>query len=183
VADLRDAFVIGCVALALVAAVDAPLCAQGGTGQIEGAVLDEQGAVLPGVTIALQNQATGVQRVTVTEADGRYRFPVLGPGRYTLRVELAGFATQEVRDIEITIGLALRRDFSLTLASVSESITVTGEAPVVDTTKAEVSGVVTQQQIEALPINSRQYLSLALLMPGTSVDATRSFFPTVNVGG
>src|SRR4029450_174434 len=58
-----------------------------------------------------------------------------------------------------------------------------GSAPVVDTTKSEVAGVVTQQQIETLPINSRQYLSLALLMPGTTVDGTRSFFATVNVGG
>ena len=156
---------------------------QGGTGQIEGAVFDEQGGVLPGVTVTLQHQATGVQRVTVTEADGRYRFPALGPGRYTLGTELTGFAPQEVRDIEMTIGLALRQDFSMKVGALSESIVVSGLAPVVDTTKAEVSGVVTQQQIEALPINSRQYLSLALLMPGTSVDATRSFFPTVNVGG
>ena len=67
--------------------------------------------------------------------------------------------------------------------SLAETITVHGAAPVVDTTKSEVSGVVTQQQIETLPINSRQYLSLALLMPGTSMDSTRAFFATVNVGG
>ena len=66
---------------------------------------------------------------------------------------------------------------------VAETVTVTGTAPVVDTTKSEVSGVVTQQQMETLPINSRQYLSLALLMPGTSMDSTRAFFATVNVGG
>ena len=62
-------------------------------------------------------------------------------------------------------------------------MTVVGESPVVDTTKAEVSGIVTKEQIETLPINSRQYLSLALLVPGTTVDATRSFFATVNAGG
>jgi hypothetical protein len=65
----------------------------------------------------------------------------------------------------------------------AESVSVTAEAPVVDTTKSEVAGVVTPMQIRTLPINSRQYLSLALLMPGTSQDATRSFFATVNVGG
>ena len=67
-----------------------------GAGQIEGTVLDEQGGVLPGVTVTLRNEATGVQRVAVTEADGRYRFPALGPGRYSLRAELSGFAVQEV---------------------------------------------------------------------------------------
>ena len=67
--------------------------------------------------------------------------------------------------------------------TVAETVIVTGTAPVVDTTKSEVSGVVTQQQIEALPVNSRRYLLLALLMPGTSMDSTRAFFATVNVGG
>lgn len=157
--------------------------AQSGTGLIEGAVRDAQGAFLPGVTITLRHQATGVQRTTVSEADGRYRFPALGPGVYTLTAELSGFAVQQVRDIEMTIGLGLRHDLTMQLQSVSETVTVLGESPVVDTTKSEVAGVVTQRQIEMLPINSRQYLSLALLMPGTSLDSTRSFFPTVNVGG
>jgi hypothetical protein len=119
----------------------------------------------------------------VTEADGTYRFPALNPGRFTLTAELSGFSTTEVRDIEITIGLGLKQDFTMQVQTVAETITVTGSAPVVDTTKSEVSGVVTQQQIETLPINSRQYLSLALLMPGTSMDSTRAFFATVNVGG
>lgn len=171
------------VAIAL-AFLDPPLVfGQAGGGVIEGVVRDGQGGVLPGATLSLQNQATGVLRTTVSEPDGRYRFPALQPGRYTLKVELPGFAAEEVRDIVITIGLQMVRDFTLGMESLAESVTVTGEAPIVDSTKSEVSGVVTQQQIETLPINSRQYLSLALLMPGTSLDATRSFFPTVNVGG
>ena len=112
-------------------------------------------------------------RTTVTEADGKFRFPAINPGRFTIVAELSGFTTVEVTDIEMTIGLGLTQDFTMALQSVSEKITVVGIAPVVDTTKSEVSGVVTQQQIEMLPINSRQYLSLALLMPGTSMDSTR----------
>ncbi len=157
--------------------------AQGGSGIITGTAVDDQGGVLPGVTVTLRNQASGVTRTTVTEADGTYRFPALNPGRYTVLAELSGFSTVEVRDIEITIGLGLTQNFTLQVQALSETITVTGLAPVVDTTKSEVSGVITQQQIETLPINSRQYLSLALLMPGTSMDSTRSFFATVNVGG
>ena len=163
--------------------LSAHAAAQGGSGQISGTVRDEQGGALPGVTVTLRNQATGVQRTVVTEPDGTYRFGALAPGRYAVTAELSGFAMTEVRDLEITIGLELTQNFALTLKSLAETVVVTGEAPVVDTTKSEVSGVVTQKQIETLPINSRQYLSLALLMPGTSLDSTRSFFPTVNVGG
>ena len=159
------------------------LRAQGGTGRIEGIVRDEQGGVLPGVTIVLRNQDSGVTRTLATESDGRYAFPALAPGQYQLRTELQGFTSQEAKNITITIGLELRRDFTLKLQSVAETITVTAEAPVVDVTKAEVAGLVSKQQIETLPINSRQYLSLALLVPGTTVDATRSFFSTVNAGG
>lgn len=156
--------------------------AQGGNGQISGTIRDEQGAVLPGATVTLINQESGVSRTTVSEADGAYRFLALPPGKYSLRATLSGFAIEEVHDIGITIGLELRRDFTLKIQTLAESVIVTGESPVVDTTKSEVAGVVTQNQIETLPINSRQYLSLALLMPGTTLDATRSFFPTVNVG-
>ena len=144
---------------------------------------DEQGGALPGVLLTLRNQDTGVTRTLTTEADGRYAFQALQPGRYTVKVELSGFTTQEVSDIVITIGLGLRHDFVLQLQTLAETITVKGEAPVVDTTQAEIAGVVTRQQIETLPLNSRNYLSLALLVPGTTVDATRSFFATVNVGG
>lgn len=161
----------------------APSFGQGSSGQIEGTVRDAQGGVLPGVTLTVRNQDTGVTRTIVTEADGRYVFQALQPGRYTVSAELAGFATQEVSDTVITIGLGLRQDFVMQIQTLAETITIKGEAPVVDTTQAEIAGVVTRQQIETLPLNSRNYLSLALLVPGTTVDATRSFFATVNVGG
>ena len=95
----------------------------------------------------LRNQDTGVARSAVTEADGRFHFPALAPGLYTLRSELSGFSTIEVRDLTMTIGLELKQDLAMKLQSVSETVTVKGEAPVVDTSKSEVSAVVTQQQI------------------------------------
>ena len=160
-----------------------PAAGQAGSGSIVGTVRDAQGGVLPGVTLTLRNQETGVTRTTVSEPDGAFRFQALNPGRFTISAELSGFSTVEVRDVDITIGLGLKQDFTLPVQNLAETVTVTGSAPVVDTTKSEVSGVVTQEQIETLPINSRQYLSLALLMPGTSMDSTRAFFATVNVGG
>ena len=115
----------------------APAFAQG-TGQIEGVVRDEQGGVLPGATLSLRNADSGVTRTVTSESDGRYVFPALLPGRYVLRTELSGFAAQEVRDAVITIGLELRRDFTLKLQAVAETVSVSADAPVVDTTKAEV---------------------------------------------
>ena len=159
------------------------LLAQSGTGLVTGLVRDEQGATLPGAVVTLRNQESGVARTTTTDTDGRYRFPALGPGHYTARIELSGFGAVEAHDLIITIGLELKQDFTMRVQNMSETVNVTAEAPMVDTSKAEVAGVITQLQMEVLPINSRQYLSLALLMPGTSLDATQSFFPTVNIGG
>ena len=90
--------------------------------------------------------------------------------------------SEERRSIVLTIGLGSRQDFQLKVQTLQESVTVVAEAPVVDVTNSEVAGVVTQKQIETLPINTRQYLNLALLMPGTSQDAVRVFYNNVNVG-
>ena len=155
---------------------------QGAGASIEGVAKDEQGGVLPGVNVTLRNQDSGVARTSTTATDGRYRFLALAPGRYHLTAELSGFASKEVRDIQITIGLSLTQDFTMGIQAVQESLTVTGEAPAVDTTKSEVAGVVTQEQIQSLPVNSRQFLNLALLMPGTSQDAARSFYNNVTIG-
>lgn len=172
------AVVVAFVGLALVA----PAFGQGAGGSVDGLAKDQQGGVLPGVTVTLRNLDSGVTRTSTTETDGRYRFLALAPGRYHLSAQLAGFASKEIADIQLTIGLSLTQDFTMGLQSVQESVTVTGEAPTVDTTKSEVAGVVTQQQIQSLPVNSRQFLNLALLMPGTSQDAARSFYNNVTIG-
>ena len=169
------------VVTALVGAFARPARAQN-TGVIEGTVADEQGGVMPGVTMTLRNTETGVERAVTTEGAGTYRFPALQPGTYSLTASLQGFASERLRDIALTIGLNLRYDITLKLQALAETISVTAEAPVVDVTKSEVAGVVTQKQIETLPINTRQYLNLALLMPGTSQDAVRVFYNNVNIG-
>src|SRR5437867_1361243 len=159
-----------------------PVLAQGAGASIEGIVKDQQGGVLPGVTVTLRNVDSGVARTSTTEADGRYRFLALPPARYQLSADLSGFAAKDVGDIAITIGLLVTQDFTMGIQTVQESVTVTGEAPTIDTTKSEVAGVVTQQQIQSLPVNSRQFLNLALLMPGTSQDGARSFYNNVTIG-
>jgi hypothetical protein len=160
-----------------------PSAAQTTSGTIVGLVTDAQSAVLPGVTLTLRNAETGFTRTAVTEADGRYRLGGLPPGRYELRAELQAFAPVEVTDITLTIGLEVGRNLTLQLQGVQESLTVTAQPPIVETTRTDVSGVITQQQIETLPLATRQPVALALLMPGTSQDAVRPRKFNVTVGG
>jgi len=173
------------VLMAVVLAPAAPALAQGGASAVvTGVISDAQGGVLPGVTVTLRNVETGNVRTTVSEADGRYELRGLLPGRYALTAELQGFATSEVPDITLTIGLEQQRNLTMTLAGVQETLTVTGEAPVIDITTTEVATVVTQDQIEMLPVANRQAGSLALLLPGTQLPTgTRRARPTVGAGG
>jgi hypothetical protein len=172
------AVLLGAMSLSVVS----PAFGQGAGASIEGVVKDDQGGVLPGVTVTLRNQDTGVTKTSVTQPDGQYRFLALGPGKYHLSAELTGFASKEVGDVTITIGLSVTQNFTMGIQAVLESVTVTGQSPTIDTTKSEVAGVVTQQQIDTLPVNSRQFLNLALLMPGTSQDSARSFYNNVQIG-
>ena len=159
-----------------------PVRAQVANAVITGTITDSQGGALPGVTITVRNAESGVARTIITEADGRYRLGGLPPGRYNLTAELQGFATVDVKDITLTLGLEYPRDMTMGLRGLQESVTVTGESPVVETTKSEVAAVVTQAQIETLPTGDRVALRLSLLLPGTSVDTTRAKRNAVNLG-
>src|SRR4029453_19178540 len=159
-----------------------PVRAQVANAVITGTVTDSQGGALPGVTITVRNAESGVTRTIVTEADGRYRLGGLPPGRYNLTAELQGFANVDVKDVTLTLGLEYPRDFSMGVQGLQESITVTGESPVVETTKTEVAAVVTQDQIETLPTGDRVALRLSLLLPGVAIDTTRAKRNAVNLG-
>jgi hypothetical protein len=151
---------------------------------VTGLVSDAQGGVLPGVTVTLRNVESGTVRTAVTETDGQYRLAGLQPGRYSLRAELSGFAPAEVTNLALTIGLSVQQNLTMSLQGIQEALTVTAQAPVVETTTTEVATVVTQEQIEMLPIANRQAGSLALLLPGTQLPTgTRRARPTVGAGG
>jgi carboxypeptidase family protein len=173
-------FVALVVVLALGRAV--PAAAQATTGAITGTITDTQGGVLPGVTLTVTNTDNGNTRAAVTEADGQYRLAGLPPGRYDIRAELQGFSTVDVKGVVLTIGLEYPKDISMGVQTLQESVTVTGEAPVVETTKTEVGGVVTQEQISILPVQDRSVVNLALLMPGTGQDTARVKRPNASIG-
>ena len=173
-------FVALLVVLALGRAV--PVAAQNTSGAIAGTITDTQGGVLPGVTLTVTNSDTGTSRTTVTEGDGKYRFAGLQPGRYEIHAELQGFATVDVKNIALTIGLEYPKDISMGVQTLQESVTVTGEAPVVETTKTEVGAVVTQEQISILPVQDRSVVNLTLLVPATGQDTARVKRPNASVG-
>jgi hypothetical protein len=152
--------------------------------QIAGVVRDSSGGVIPGVTVTARNADTGLTRVAVTEATGDYRVPSLPPGKYAVQAELSGFSTETRPDIVLIIEQTATINFTLKPAALSETITVTGESPIVDITKSDVSTSVSTQQIQDLPVASRRWIDLAMLTPGTSQDNIRGFFyrGNVNVG-
>src|SRR6266850_8135090 len=158
-----------------------PAFAQVANAVVTGIVTDAQGGVLPGVTITVTNAESGVARTIVTEAEGRFRLGGVPPGRYNLTAELPGFANVEVKDIALTIGLEYAKDIRMGLQGLQESVTVTGESPVVETRRSEVAAVVTQEQIETLPTGDRVALRLSLLLPGVAIDTTRAKRSAVNL--
>jgi hypothetical protein len=169
-------------ALVLFAAATAAAGAQSVGATISGAVSDEQGGVLPGVLLTARNTATGVATTATTEGDGTYRLRGVTPGPYVITAELAGFNTTEIGGVTLQIGAELRQDVKLAISTLAEAITVTASPAQVEPTRAEISTVVTQEQIATLPVEGRSAITLALLLPGTSTDTTRPQRPGANVG-
>jgi hypothetical protein len=160
-------------------AVTAPAYAQGGgassTGTIQGRVTDAQGAVLPGVTVLATSPALLGQQTSVTSDAGNYRFPAVPPGVYTLTYELAGFNSVKREGIQISLGFTANINVELQLATLQETVTVTGESPVIDTTATRVVQNFKLDQLQSIP-NGRDMWSLLAVTP--AVQMTR-----IDVGG
>jgi outer membrane receptor protein involved in Fe transport len=162
-------------------AVGAFAQSQATTGNIEGRVLDPNSAAVPNATVTAANQNTGLERSTTTDSDGNFRLVLLPPGSYTVRASGQGFAQAEAKDIAVTVGSKTPLDIGLTVGSATGNVTVTAEAPVVETTRTSVSTTINQQAIENLPINGRNYQDFATLTPGVVTDRTRG--GDISVGG
>ena len=163
---LRWAWVSAC-ALSMLAFMSGPAQAQLATGTISGIVADDSGGTMPGVTITAVNLATGATRTVTTSESGRYQLSALSPGRYSVTAELQGFATIVRPDVTVNVGSVVDIDFAMQVAALQETVTVTGAAPLIESTRTDLSNVVTQQEIESLPSKQRQYLDFALLLPAT----------------
>ncbi len=161
----------------------ATLSAQSTLGDISGSVHDASGANIPNAVITLLNTDTGVSSKLVSSGEGSYRFQQVAPGRYRLEVTAAGFTTTNVANLSINLEGHLTQDVTLMAGSTTETVQVDGYSPQINTESNSVGGVITQDEIDKLPVNTRQYLNLALLVPGTSQDGSRSFYNNVQIGG
>lgn len=140
---------------------------QGTTVSILGSVYDQSKAVLPGVTITASDKDTGQRRTVVTDDQGRYVMPQMKVGNYTLQAELPGFQTA-TRDVVLTLEGDAVTTFTLTVGASQTEVTVTSEAPLVETASSAVKNLVDTQQIRDLPLNGRSFTDLATLQTGVS---------------
>src|SRR5579864_1010719 len=175
------------LALVLGALGSAPRAwAQAASGTIAGHVVDKANAGLPGVTVTASQKDTGYERTTVTGADGTFRLASLQVGTYTVKADLSGFGTVTVDDVKVNVATIRNLEITLTQSAVSESITVVDEAPLIANTPA-VGAVVSQQELDNLPLNGRQFANLAVLAPGTTLghntDPTKAGQLVVELNG
>jgi hypothetical protein len=143
--------------------------AQGSGGALHGRVADETGGALPGVTVTATNDATGFSRSTVTGSDGAYSLPALPVGTYSVNADLSGFSAVTTKNVDVFVATDRALNITLKQAAVKEQITVTAEAPLVATSPS-VGTVVSQKELENLPLNGRQFANLGSLAPGTTLS-------------
>ena len=145
-------------------------------GSVSGRVLDAGGLVLPGATVTLTEQNTGFSRTVVTAENGAYAVPNLDPGVYSLVAELSGFAPVTRSGLRLTAGSAITADVTLPVAGLQESIQVTAETPLVQTSRNEIGGTLSSQEIEDVPSNFRNFTALTQLIPGITPNPAASTF-------
>jgi hypothetical protein len=157
--------------------------AQVSGGTISGQVTDSTGALIPGAQVAIRNTATAVTTSLVANQEGVYRAPNLLPGDYEITASAPNFTSFLQKGVTLTVGADLTIDLKLTAGAVTASIIVSDEAPTVDTTTPTISAVVSERTIVELPLNGRDWTSLATLQPGISSVRTQAVVGTTSSRG
>src|SRR5688572_19650309 len=153
---------LGVIALAM--AMTSTAAAQTFTGGMRGAVRDANG-VIPGVTVELVNEETGQSRDAVSNEAGEYSFSAVPPGTYTVKASLTGFRAYENRGVRIGAQQFITLDIALEVGQLQETVTVTGQSPLIDTSNASTGGVIDSQQLATLPSGGRSAFLFAVTVP------------------
>ena len=147
------------------------------TGSFSGNVNDKSGGAIPSASVAVTSQGTGLVRDTKTDSAGHYLIPLLPVGTYDVKVDAPGFQSAVSKDLRLQVDEARELDFTLVPASVTTTVTVSGEAVAVETTNPSLGQVITSQEVSQLPLNGRDFVQLATLTAGATAEtSTGSFF-------
>ena len=147
------------------------------TASIEGQIVDQHRAVIPGAKIIATNAAISFERTTTSDLSGRYQFPALPVGDYTIRVTAVGFKQQVVEELKVEVGRRITQDIQIEAGNISEQVTVSSTNLGVERSTISVGHVIDDRTIQQIPLNGRYFLDLNLLTPG-SVTPTQSAFST-----
>ncbi len=154
-----------CIAVFL---VSLPLFSQGSTGRILGTITDANGGAITGASVTILDVQRGTSRPLTTDESGAYNAPNLTPGTYRVRAEFKGFKTTERQNVVLEVGQELRVDLTLQPGEQAQTITVTEQIPIVETTNAELGGTLQNEVINDLPLNGRNFENLLDLRPGVT---------------
>jgi hypothetical protein len=146
--------------------------ARQGVSALRGRVVDASKAVLPGATIVVTHRGSGVSRETVSGSDGTFSVPALVPGPYQIRAQLTGFTAFALDEVVLRVGATAQLEIVLQVGGLTESVTVTSEAPQVDLTSTEVGGTVASAEITNLPSGNRNFTGFVALLPGVVYNPT-----------
>ena len=175
---------VGGLVFALATAA-APASAQQGTAELRGQAIDSQKALLPGVTVVARNQESGLFRETTTGPDGSFLFSAMTPGLYEVEASLQGFRKFSKKDIRLEVGRTATIDVELAVGGLEETVTVSAESQLVDTTSKEIGGFVNQQELSDIPSFNRNFAGYLGMLPGvvTSISLTTFGADSISVAG
>ena len=142
---------------------------------LQGRVFDASGAVLPGAVIRVQNESIGFEASVQADAEGRYYFPALSNGSYTVTATAQGFRTERIEALDLDVGRTVVRDFRLVVGQTTETVLVRAEMPLMDRATATVGHVVTGETVQQIPLNGRHFTDLGLLVPGSVAPSQTGF--------
>jgi carboxypeptidase family protein/TonB-dependent receptor-like protein len=187
--SLRIRWTAAALLIALLGVLSGAAVAQVSTATVSGTVKDQSGAVLPGATVTATNTETGSVRTATSGSRGEYRFSSLAVGTYDVKAEMSGFQAGIRKGLTLSVGSAPVADFSLEVGNVTQQVTVTEQAPLLETTTATVSGLVDPTQMREIPLNARSFIDLvpmqtgAVFVEGGSSSATNGFGKKVSITG
>src|ERR1041385_1235794 len=152
------------------------------TATLQGTVTDPSGAIVANAKVTVHNQATGIERTTQTDSSGNYQVAALPVGTYRIEVRAQGFQTAVVNSLQLEVSQTAVQNIPLTIGGASESVSVTSEAPMVESSTSTVGQVINQKTVQEIPLNGRHFVDLGLLIPG-SVTPPQNGFLTAPLRG